>query len=237
MLPSIRVRSPNLGFMLGSNFIQQGVWAEVTLDFWKHWRLAGTQYGLEWDVSIPSEPIHSPYKMRVIVPYANVAPYILRPETIERMTGIAEFIDTSQSGAYWDTIVRLWREQSQRGQGFCLVEHDMVPELQQLAELDNCTSDWCGIPFPENYMNGACGCCRYSAELVERLPDIPDAMEEIALTHLSSEHTKILLADGHPMPHHHYSIVTGMLDRALNNEGVHCHAHKDHVLVHLREFP
>lgn len=236
-LPSIRVRSPNLAFMFGSNYIPRGIWTEVTLDFWKRWRLDGVQMGLEWDVPIPSAPLNSPFKMRIVVPYANRAPYILRPETVERLTGIAEFVDVCESGAYWNLIVGLWREQSAKQQGFCLVEHDMVPELSQLAELDNCPQEWCGIPFPENYMKGASGCCRYSGGLVSRLSDAPEAMEAIALTHLAPEHAKILLDDGHPIPHHHYSIVTGMLDRVLNNNNVQCHAHEDHVLVHLREFP
>lgn len=235
-LPSIRVRGKKSGLLFGSNFVPQGTWVGVSIEFWKQWRLDGVAMGLEWDVPIPTVPINSPFKMRVIVPYANRAPYILRPETVERLAGIAEFVDVCESGAYWNLITGLWIEQSQRGQGFCLVEHDMVPELDQLVELDNCSGDWCGIPFPENYMNGASGCCRYSANVVTRLPDIPEAMETIAITHLSPEHTKILLDDGHPIPHHHYSIVTGMLDRALNNEGVECHSH-DHVLVHLREFP
>jgi hypothetical protein len=231
-LPSIRVRKRGTGTFIGAHYYPQGIWVEVSIDFWKAHRLRSAELDLEWDVPIPDLPLNSLFGMRVVVPYANRAPYILRPETVERLAGVAEFVNVYESGAYWNLMVQLLTEK----RSFCVVEHDMVPELSWLGELDACPRDWCGIPFPDNYMKGASGCCRYSAELLARLPNLPDSMEAIALTHLLPEHYKILLEDGHAIPHHHYSIATGMLDRALNNEGVECHAH-DHVLIHLREFP
>lgn len=80
---------------------------------------------------------------------------------------------------YGRLIADTWRQ----GEGFILVEHDIVPWPGALRAMWDCGALWCGYPYP--YFDGpvgseerlfgshGCGCCKFSTVLVQGWPDLP----------------------------------------------------------------
>lgn len=73
---------------------------------------------------------------------------------------------------------RVFTEWWQRGQGFLLVEHDIVPWPGAMRQLDECRQEWCAFEYPngmivEEPRSGWCaslGCMKFSTMLVEGIP-------------------------------------------------------------------
>ena len=73
---------------------------------------------------------------------------------------------------------RLVTEQWQSGQGFILLEHDVIPWPGALAEMDACAQECCAFEYPsgkiiEEPRSGWCsslGCVKFATSLVERIP-------------------------------------------------------------------
>jgi hypothetical protein len=66
---------------------------------------------------------------------------------------------------------RLVTETWQAGQGFILVEHDVVPWPGALAELEACAEECCAFEYPAG--SSWCmslGCIKFSTSLVASLP-------------------------------------------------------------------
>ena len=107
------------------------------------------------------------------------APY---PEVIAALAadGIApETVDVGGSPtAYHELFIRLWAD----GDGFVVVEHDVVVPRGAIRSLERCREPWCGVPYPSHngYLEGALGCTRFSTSLVRSVPEVPATVDQLA---------------------------------------------------------
>ncbi len=80
--------------------------------------------------------------MNIVVPFTKLEP---ATEALARRHG-AGFVDVSQDDeAYYRLLTRLWG----MGESFLIVEHDIVPAEQVIAEMRDCSEPWCAAPFPQ----------------------------------------------------------------------------------------
>jgi hypothetical protein len=113
---------------------------------------------------------------RLVVPFTE-----LLPETRKALNDSEHPYETVYVGqcdeAYWYLLRNLWR----MGEGFMLVEHDIIVVPGLIQELEECPEDWCVAPH--TYSVGAImphyglGCAKFSGDLLKR---VPDALEQVA---------------------------------------------------------
>lgn len=61
------------------------------------------------------------------------------------------------------------------GEGFVLVEHDVVPWPGAVQELTDCESDWCRFRYPKGgRLIRSLGCCKFSERLTKEHPGLPE---------------------------------------------------------------
>lgn len=81
-------------------------------------------------------------------------------------------LDPRDDGAYW----RFWRDTWKRGESVIVVEHDITPTPDVLADLESCPGDWCAQPYP--YINGGTytglGCVKFTGALMAAVPGLWD---------------------------------------------------------------
>lgn len=74
--------------------------------------------------------------------------------------------------AYW----RFWRRVWTRRETVIVVEHDITPTPEALADLEACPGGWCAQPYP--YINGGSytglGCVKFTSALMGAVPDLWD---------------------------------------------------------------
>lgn len=113
--------------------------------------------------------------------------------------------------AYW----RFWRRVWAAGRTVIVVEHDITPTPQALADLDGCGSPWCAQPYP--YMGGlyrGLGCTRFTAALMAAVPDLWERVAKMSdATHppmhwcrLDAWATRVLTGDGWRRCEHHVPV-------------------------------
>lgn len=140
--------------------------------------------------------------MRVVVPYTFELPDVRAalPDAEWRYVG-------GSDDAYWELLSELWRA----GEGFTIVEHDIVPSTETLDELTTCGADWCACQYPfEATMLYGLGATKFSADLTRRLPD---TMDEVARG----------VNDWHPA--RHWCSLDAWLQQALRGRRIQMHAH------------
>lgn len=72
--------------------------------------------------------------------------------------------------AYGRLLARLWRQ----GDGFVLVEHDIVPWPGAVSALSSCPEPYCGHRYQiAGRLGGTLGCVRFSSALIAEHPDLP----------------------------------------------------------------
>jgi len=80
-------------------------------------------------------------EIRIVCPYTRLHP---ATEAVLRPLG-AEFYDVSaDDGSYWDALKGIWPQ----GGRILLVEHDIEPTLEQIAEVAGCPEPVCAIAYP-----------------------------------------------------------------------------------------
>src|SRR5712692_2371791 len=121
--------------------------------------------------------------MRLIVPYVRDGQAQAVRKLGERLGG--EFYDlTGNDTAYFALLRDLWKA----GEAFALVEMDIVPPPDFLAELARCPQAWCCFPFPQMQalkspdgqprgrlrlvLDWGLGATKFSAGLLAREPDV-----------------------------------------------------------------
>ena len=117
--------------------------------------------------------------MRVVIPFVPPPPGCfehwsstewkpgLMPETevFGRRVG-ARFVDTSSSDfRYYELMRELWSE----GETFIIVEHNVVPDDDLIADLWSCSQDYCSISH-------SLACVKFGAGLVRRWPSLFEEM-------------------------------------------------------------
>jgi hypothetical protein len=106
---------------------------------------------------------------KIICPYTKE---FINPATkaiVEKAGG--KFVEMTDWDSYWKLFCDLW----EKGEGFVLIEHDVVPAKNALQELANCKHDWCSCPLPTGG-SSALGCCKVSTEAIKATPKLWDDM-------------------------------------------------------------
>lgn len=118
--------------------------------------------------------------MRVIVPYTIAGePGVERglhatcEQALSRFAPDAEMIYLgTRPDAYHDLLEELWAA----GQSFLLIEHDIEIHQHVLTEAEACPEPYCswpyGIGYPADPVTVALGCTRFSAEIIDAVPDL-----------------------------------------------------------------
>jgi hypothetical protein len=77
--------------------------------------------------------------------------------------------------AYGKLLTSIWR----KGQGFVLVEGDIIPWPGACKQLWDCPEAWCGFEYPcgQGNLSAALGCTRVSDRIVKANPDLPYRVE------------------------------------------------------------
>lgn len=73
---------------------------------------------------------------------------------------------------------RLLEDEWATGEGFTILEHDVIPWPGALAALEECDQEWCGYDYPlgrRGMLGGSLGCTRFSAALTSHHPEVPAA--------------------------------------------------------------
>lgn len=96
---------------------------------------------------------------------------ILIPSTREPAYtgGTVVYLDPDDQSAYWQFWSDVWEQQDP----VIVVEHDIVPSGQALAELIECSSEWCTQPYP--YFVGmyhGLGCVKFTTSIMQAVPDL-----------------------------------------------------------------
>lgn len=119
-----------------------------------------------------------PLTSRVVIPFVagGLAPPV---RELGRELG-AEFVDmTGNDTGYHALLARLWA----KGEGFVTMEQDVLPTVEQLDDLANCTEAFCtsAYPYAVNYDDGvhvfeasifSLGCAAFSTALLAQEPDL-----------------------------------------------------------------
>jgi hypothetical protein len=99
---------------------------------------------------------------------------------------------------------------------FILIEHDIAPTDEQIAEIWACPLGWCAFPY---HMDGieatALGCVKFDSELLERTPDLVSGIME---------------------QHRNWQSLDSMVISELHRRGALEHVHQPAVR-HLHEYP
>jgi hypothetical protein len=166
--------------------------------------------------------------VRVVVPTAPPSGHLTAVEAALNAAGVPYGVyDVSGADdAYWTLLAALWEQ----GDGFIVVEHDVVVRPESIWELIGCDRPWCACPYP--YLGGrgtiiGLGCTKFSGELLAAVPD--------ALLRAGEMVDQLPGADqGRDHPRRHWCRLDSRIQRALVDSGY--HVHFDHTEVgHLNE--
>lgn len=100
-------------------------------------------------------------------------------------------IEPTDRAGYWRLLAAVWRQ----GETFVVVEHDMEPRPDMLAEFDACPRPWCSAPYlgepkpgrPRPLITHALGCTRFRGEFMQRDPDFIQGFDGRQWDRLDSE--------------------------------------------------
>lgn len=144
--------------------------------------------------------------MRLVCPYTYLHP--LAEDALEPYE--VEFVDMGyQHDSYYKLLCSLWADK----QSFLIVEHDIEIHPAVVPELEACPEPWCLYPYrgPDDvWLDSSLGCTRFSAELLESLPQFMIDLPVRDWRRLDCEITPRLHWAGHhqhihsPLVSHHH---------------------------------
>lgn len=99
---------------------------------------------------------------------------------VEALPDHAEWCDVSADDhAYWRLLLRLWAD----GEGFLVVEHDVVCRPDVIGQVEACPESWCSFGYADICHPGCqeawanqLGCTRFRSELLAATPDAVSAI-------------------------------------------------------------
>lgn len=100
----------------------------------------------------------------IVVPYTRLSP------ATRAAVPDARFVAVDAADGYRLLLADLWAE----GEPFTLVEHDVAPTRDQLAQLEECPRPWCHYGYFPGHWIPVFGCARFSAELIAGTPGVWD---------------------------------------------------------------
>ena len=107
--------------------------------------------------------------MKVVVPFAGPSWPIHAVKLALRQDGVdAALHHMTRENDYYDLLARLWSE----GEGFIVVEHDIVVWPGGLQELANCDEPWCTLPYycSVGWIEDGLGCTKFSHQMIQKSP-------------------------------------------------------------------
>lgn len=156
--------------------------------------------------------------MRVVCPITKVNPGVVTAFAYTRHP--IEFVDVSGSAdSYWELLNELWTS----GEGFAIVEQDIVVNSLTFEEFYNCPNGWCVAPYP--YLNSqtyyGLGCASFRGSFTKLHPFV---MDDVAKFCYPGHHEK------------HWCTLDAALQRTLGRLQLHpCRAHSP--VGHLHTSP
>lgn len=150
--------------------------------------------------------------MRVVVPYVKL--YAETRDALVEDGVLADYVSMAGDGtAYHGLLESLWAD----GDGFIIVEQDIVVRPGVIAELEACQRDWCGFTYALSSGYGAyLGCTKFSRRLLQDHPGVFSAIAALPF-------------DG--TPRRYWGRLDTRLKQVLeDNEGQRMHIHEPPVL-------
>lgn len=118
--------------------------------------------------------------MRIVCAYTDLHP--LTALALKQYARTVELYELNAApDAYWTFLEGMWRE----GQTFLNIEQDNEIHKSVVKQMANCGHLWCVFPYTgpgrtteggDPLMYGALGCTKFSSELMERHPDLMQAL-------------------------------------------------------------
>jgi hypothetical protein len=143
----------------------------------------------------------------IVVPYTK--PHDLLKTLLRRYGFSPSYIDVSEDAeAYWRLLKRLWQD----NKSFVLIEHDILPWPGAIEELRQCPGSWCAYSYDQCGIGlyHSFGCTKFSAGLIEELPDIWTRMNR-HWSQLDQQFEWLAFQAG-IRPHHHRPAVIHLHD-------------------------
>jgi len=109
---------------------------------------------------------------KVVVPRINGAAgpveFALQEQEVEY-----EWRSLDTNDAYGRMLADLWRE----GEGFIMLEHDIIPPPGALIRLAMCSEPWCTHAYPGPQLFMSIGVTKITADAIRRAPHLYQAWE------------------------------------------------------------
>lgn len=92
-------------------------------------------------------------------------------------------IDPTDEHAYPRLFATLW----ERAETFVILEHDVVPTVEQLWTIIGCDHDWCSFPYGDynQHVGPVFGLVRFDRRIMEAHPHLPKSA-----VHVGSDHPR-----------------------------------------------
>lgn len=127
-------------------------------------------------------------RIPILVPHTKLHPQTSAAlEALPEQDWRVELVDcTDDNWAYQAAFCRRWRAR----QTFVIVEHDLVPAVDQLTELRDCPEPWCTQPYTHPYHEAkhhvaifeAFGVVKFEGSFIARWPQLTTEILDINLT-------------------------------------------------------
>jgi hypothetical protein len=130
--------------------------------------------------------------MRVVVPFRQ-GMLFGRTYDAAREWGSVEFVELrnpdeppSCHPTYLELVQQLWRD----GEGFLILEHDVVPREGDLQGLVECPRYWCGFHYSFSGGYGNFGCSKIGQELIRATRDFYEPGARMGFLRLEESHLR-----------------------------------------------
>jgi hypothetical protein len=164
--------------------------------------------------------------VRIICPFT---PDGIQPATVTALEGLDRPVEfwavSADCQAYFRLLGGLWAA----ADDFLVVEHDMVPTVAMVEEMEACPQAWCTNPYVVNewgtLIEAAFGFTRFRRRLMTAEPDAMEATVAIPV-----------MVNGHMWPARHWQGLDCRFDCVLGGRSYRQHAHAE-IVDHLHRYP
>jgi hypothetical protein len=152
--------------------------------------------------------------VRIVCPYTPDKLELATVAALRALDHPVEMADVSlDDRTYSDLLEALW----DCDQDFCLIEHDIIVDIDAIDAMASCPQWWCANAYAVNHQVGevitGLGCTRFRSELCHAVPD-----------------AVVLAGRRHGgYPRRHWAKVDARLAQVLNSAGYVVHRHHPDV--------
>lgn len=135
--------------------------------------------------------------MKIIVPYVEIHPLVKK--WLDQYQPY--YVKMEDDNSYWRLMVDIW----ERGEPVTIIEHDIMPWPNAIAELESCPYPWCSNSYKMRGGYGihhAFGCTKFTTDFMRSLPNIWSAVDTTMWNTLDAQLCEIAKTQGiTPHPH------------------------------------